>query len=239
MIILTTFFNVSDYIGRCIESIQNQSIKNFRCFLIDDLSTDDSYNIAHELIKSDQRFILIKNTEKKYKTLNYINILNNRKDIDDEEIVIELDGDDCFADDLVLNRVQKAYFNGRTWITNGCFKYASGQQGFSSPQIDFDNLRKDRFTASHLRTWKVFLWRAIKDEDHRDNDGNFLKINADLAYMLPMLEMSGPEHYRFIPDVNLIYNELNPLNDHKVDMNQVNIIAEQIRKRKKYKKLLR
>jgi glycosyltransferase involved in cell wall biosynthesis len=239
MIILTTFFNVSDYIGRCIESIQNQSIKNFRCFLIDDLSTDDSYNIAHELIKSDQRFILIKNTEKKYKTLNYINILSNRKDINDEEIVIELDGDDWLSDEYVLDRVQKTYSNGRTWITNGCFRYASGQQGFSSPQIDFDNLRKDRFTASHLRTWKVFLWRAIKDEDHRDDYGNYLKINADLAYMLPMLEMSGPEHYRFIPDVNLIYNELNPLNDHKVDMDQVNLIANQIRKRKKYKKLLR
>jgi hypothetical protein len=143
------------------------------------------------------------------------------------------------SDEYVLDRVQKTYSNGRTWITNGCFRYASGQQGFSSPQIDFDNLRKDRFTASHLRTWKVFLWRAIKDEDHRDDYGNYLKINADLAYMLPMLEMSGPEHYRFIPDVNLIYNELNPLNDHKVDMDQVNLIANQIRKRKKYKKLLR
>lgn len=239
MIILTTFYNAANYLSNCIKSIQLQSEKDFRCFLIDDMSSDNSFEVVSELIKGDDRFTLIKNSEKKYKTANYVSILNERNDVDENEIVIELDGDDWFSDSEVISRVQKAYSNNRTWITNGCFKYASGQQGFSSPQIDFDNLRKDRFTASHLRTWKVFLWRAIKDEDHRDNDGNFLKINADLAYMLPMLEMSGPEHYRFIPDVNLIYNELNPLNDHKVDMNQVNIIAEQIRKRKKYKRLLR
>jgi glycosyltransferase involved in cell wall biosynthesis len=239
MIILTTFYNAENYLSNCINSIKTQTIKEFKCFLIDDVSSDNSYEVASKLIDGDDRFVLIKNTEKKYKTANYVSILNERNDVDDNDVVIELDGDDWFSDGEVLSRVKKVYSNNRIWITNGCFKYASGNQGFSLPQIDFDNLRTSRFTASHLRTWKVFLWRAIREDDHKDDDGNFLKINADLAYMLPMLEMSGPDHYRYIPDINIIYNELNPINDHKVDMNQVNIIAEQIRKRKKYKKLVR
>ena len=31
--------------------------------------------------------------------------------------------------------------------------------------------------------------------------------------MFPMLEMSGQEHYRFMKDINYVYNEQNPLND--------------------------
>ncbi len=111
--------------------------------------------------------------------------------------------------------------------------------GFSLPQVKFDTLRNDRFTASHLRTWKVFLWRNIKDDDHKDSNGKYLTINADLGYMLPMLEMAGPEHYKFLPEVNLVYNNLNPLNDHKVDMDLVNKVSIEIRNKPKYNRLFK
>jgi hypothetical protein len=200
------------------------------------MSTDSSVSKIRPLIKKDKRFILIKNTEKKYKTKNYVDILSN-VDISDDEIVIELDGDDFFANDKVLEKVNEVYKDQNVWITNGSFIYSSGQRGFSSPQVNFDTLRTDRFTASHLRTWKTFLWRKIKDEDHRDNNGNYFRLNADLAYMLPMLEMAGSLHYKFIPDLMVVYNEQNPLNDHKVDMSLVNSCAIEIRSRKKYDRL--
>jgi len=40
--------------------------------------------------------------------------------------------------------------------------------------------------------------------------------------MYPMLEMSGKDHYKFMVEVNYIYNEQNPLNDHKINMGKVN-----------------
>jgi hypothetical protein len=85
----------------------------------------------------------------------------------------------------------------------------------------------------------VFLWRNIKDEDHKDSNGDYLSINADLAYMLPMLEMAGPEHYKYLPEVNLVYNNLNPINDHKVNMDLVNKVAGEIRSKPKYKRLIK
>jgi hypothetical protein len=55
--------------------------------------------------------------------------------------------------------------------------------------------------------------------------------------MFPMLEMSGEEHYRFLPDILYIYNESNPLNDHKVNMANVTQTVNKIRAKKPYSKL--
>jgi hypothetical protein len=55
--------------------------------------------------------------------------------------------------------------------------------------------------------------------------------------MLPMLEMASFKHYKFIPEILLIYNDLNPINDHKVDMDLVNKLSSEIRNRKKYDKI--
>lgn len=239
MIVMTTVYNAENYIERCVGSLMGQKFKDFKCFIIDDMSTDSTVSKAKGMIGNDDRFTVIVNTEKTYKNGNYENVLSKMEGIDENDVVVELDGDDWLPDSKVLDRINEVYQDDNVWITNGSFKYSSGSPGFSSPQTDFDNLRKIRFTASHLRTWRVFLWRAIKDEDHKDSNGVYWKVNGDLAYMLPMLEMAGPEHYKYLPEVNLIYNEQNPLNDHKVDMTLVNTLAVEIRNREKYKKLVR
>jgi glycosyltransferase involved in cell wall biosynthesis len=238
MIIITTFYNAEEYIERCVGSIIAQKHSDFKCYLIDDMSTDSSVSKAKDMIIGDDRFTLIVNTEKKYKTLNFVDVLKDET-INDNDIVVEIDGDDWLPNSTTLNRIDEVYSNNDVWITNGNFKYASGPMGFSAPQTNFDTLRVDRFTASHLRTWKVFLWRNIKDEDHKDMDGNYLSINADLAYMLPMLEMAGPEHYKYLPEVNLVYNDLNPINDHKVNMELVTKVANEIRNKEKYNRLIK
>lgn len=238
MIIITTFYNAEEYIERCVGSIIGQNYTDFKCYLIDDMSTDTSVDKVKSMIDGDDRFILIVNNEKKYKTLNFVDVLKDES-INDNDIIVEIDGDDWLPNSTTLNRIKEVYDDNNVWITNGSFKYATGEMGFSSPQINFDTLRFDRFTASHLRTWRVFLWRHIKDEDHRDSNGKYLSINADLAYMLPMLEMAGQEHYKFLPEVNLIYNNLNPINDHKVNMELVDKVAHEIRVKPKYNKLIR
>ena len=57
--------------------------------------------------------------------------------------------------------------------------------------------------------------------------------------MYPMLEMSGSEHYRFMPEINYVYNGENPINEHKVDMTMVNDHATKIRNKTPYQKLIR
>mgnify|MGYP006935490438 CR=1 FL=1 len=236
IVILTTLYNAENYIGKCIKSIKKQTNKDYKCFILNDLSTDISSEIVKELIKDDDRFMLINNTKKLYQPGNYNQIINGDYGLNDDDIVVELDGDDWFPDDEVLTRVLDAYSDGKTWITNGSFVYSNGQSGFSSKQ-QIKNIRLGTFTASHLRTWKVFLWRKINEEDLKDENNEYWSVAGDLSFMFPMLEMSGEEHYKFLPEINYVYNETNPLNDHKINMANVTYVCNKIRNMKPYDEL--
>jgi glycosyltransferase involved in cell wall biosynthesis len=234
MIILTTVYNCENYIEKCLLSIMSQTFKNFKCYLTDDLSTDKSVKLIKELIKNDNRFILIENKTKLYQPGNYDQVIRNNKEILDDDVIIEVDGDDWLPDSKVFERIYNLYSDKSVWIANGSFKYPNGIRGFSSKQENINDLRNVRFTATHIRTWRAFLWRKIKESDLKDENGVYWKVTGDLSFMYPMLEMSGDEHYRFMNEINYIYNDNNPINDHKVDLLLVNQIADKIRKMPKY-----
>lgn len=233
MVILTTLYNASGYIQSCIHSIMGQNYKDFRCFITDDMSTDDSVSIVKELIKDDKRFILIENESKHYQPGNYDQIIRNNQTISDNDVIIEIDGDDWLPDANTLQRIHDVYQDDNVWITNGSFIYNNGSKGFSKKQ-DIKNLRTSSFTASHMRTWRAFLWRNIKEQDLKDENGVYWKVAGDLAFMFPMLEMSGEEHYRFLDEINYVYNGDNPLNDHKINNHDVRNIYQKIINKNKY-----
>ncbi len=237
--VLTTLYNCENYIEQCIGSLISQRHKEFKCYITDDLSTDNSVKKAEDLIKNDDRFILIKNTEKKYQPGNYDQVINGDYGIDDNDIIVEVDGDDWLPDTKVLSRINDVYSDDNVWIANGSFKYSDGRKGFAAPPRDIDNIRNEPFTASHMRTWRAFLWRAIDTDYLKDDNGQYWEVAGDLAFMFPMLEMSGPEHYRFMNEINYVYNEQNPLNDHKVNMPAVNNIVKILRTKPKYKRLIK
>jgi glycosyltransferase involved in cell wall biosynthesis len=237
MIIVTTAYNCQDYIEKCIGSLMGQNFSNFKCYITDDLSTDNTVNVIKNIIKGDDRFILIENKVKMYQPGNYDQVIRNNLDIHDNEIIVEVDGDDWLPDSKTLSRINEVYSNPNIWIANGSFRYSNGTLGFSSRQGNFENLRNSRFTASHIRTWRAFLWRKIHQDDLKDENGNYWKVTGDLSFMFPMLEMAGEDRYKFMEEINYIYNEENPINDHKIDLSLVNEIAIKIRNKKKYKKI--
>ena len=232
------FYNAEKYIQRSILSVMSQNFKDYKCYITSDKSTDNSVDLVNQIIKNDERFELVEDTDiKLYQTGNFDRNIRNNKEIDDNEVLVEVDGDDFLPDVNVLNRINNVYKDPNVWIANGSFQYANSSPGFSQAQSDFDNLRASRFTASHIRTWRAFLWRNIKPEDLRDENGDYWQWSGDLCFMFPMLEMSGPEHYKFMKDINYIYNEDNIINEHKVDMSMVNDHASKIRSKKKYDRL--
>lgn len=53
--IIIPVFNVEEYIGRCVESVLNQTYQDFEILLIDDGSTDKSGEICDEYVSKDSR----------------------------------------------------------------------------------------------------------------------------------------------------------------------------------------
>jgi len=240
MKILMGFYNAESYLASSIASVQSQSFKDWKCYITHDHSTDNSIEVVKAMIAGDDRFVLMPDNEKKvYQTGNFDKSIRFNPEVNDDEVMIEVDGDDWLPDTEVFHRINEVYKDSNVWIANGSFKYSSGRLGFAQPQTDFDNLRTGRFTASHIRTWRAFLWRAIKEEDLRDENGDYWQWSGDVCFMFPMLEMAGPQHYKFMQDINYVYNENNPINEHKVDMRMVNDHASRIRAKEKYKRLER
>lgn len=65
--ILLTSYNHADYVGESIESILNQTYKDFELYIVDDCSTDDSWDVIKKY--KDKRIITIKHKKNMGKCL--------------------------------------------------------------------------------------------------------------------------------------------------------------------------
>ena len=237
LVILTTAYNCQDYVEKCLATIMTQTYKNFRCFITDDISKDGTADKIKNFIKGDDRFILIKNKNKMYQPGNYDQVIRGDYNVGNNDICIEVDGDDWLPDSKVFERIVNHYSDESVWLANGSFKYHDGRIGFAKPHTTFEDIRKKQFTLTHIRTWKAFLWKKIKPEDLKDENCEYWNVAGDLSFMFPMVEMCGSEHYKFMDEINYVYNEENPLNDHKVNMSSVNKIVNIIRQKKPYDRI--
>lgn len=204
LIIISTFWNSGELTEKCINSLKNQYYTNFTAYFIDDMSIDDTYEIAEKTIGDDSRFILIKNTEKKYKTKNFVDIIRNNPKINWDDVIIELDGDDELSDNFVLGRLNKVFMNKDIWVCGTKWRDNKGVIGnYDKPKPH--KARKDMWNFSHLRTFRAFLFRLIDDDDLK-YEGQYFKAACDLGYGIPILEMCGDEHFHYIDEPLYIYN---------------------------------
>ena len=202
LVIVSTFWNSEKYVADCIKSIKNQYYTEFVAYMVDDMSTDNSYNVALEAIDGDERFILIKNTEKKYKTKNFIDVINN-PDIDWDDVIIEIDGDDQLSDNFVLGLINKIYTNEDIWICGSKWMDKNGVVG-NYGKFNADKARIKSWNFSHMRTYRAFLFRMIKEE-HLMYEGEYFKAGCDIGAGIPMLEMAGDAHFYYLDQVTYIY----------------------------------
>lgn len=62
--IIIPCYNSEKYIKDAIDSVKNQSYKNWECIIVNDGSTDNSETIIQDCIKNDNRFLYIKQENK-------------------------------------------------------------------------------------------------------------------------------------------------------------------------------
>jgi len=235
------FYNVERWIEKCITSLKEQRYGNFECCMIDDMSTDDTINIINRLTKNDDRFKLIKNKKKHYALAN-IHKAIEKSNCSDDDIIVLLDGDDWLATSYSLNILEDTYKQEDCLMTYGNYVYnPSGIPGLEPSkypaEVVEDNLfRKDTWRASHLRSFKYSLWKHLKEEDLKDEEGRFFEMAYDQAIMLPLLEMAS-ERSSFISDTLYVYNKENPLNVDKIKAQQQAQTARLIRQRPPYHRL--
>lgn len=93
-------YNTEAYIDECIESVCRQTLDDMEVIIIDDASTDNTYELISQKIKNDRRFNLVRMPENRGQSYaRNIGIFKANKDY-----ICFLDSDDYFSDSDSLKK---------------------------------------------------------------------------------------------------------------------------------------
>ncbi len=239
-IVIVPVYNSEKYIKTCLESILSQDYENFRLIVIDDGSVDDTSNIIDAVYaKHNRRFLIHKNAINLTSALSSFIQGTRIGSKNDEDILVTVDGDDFLAHNNVLSYLNEIYQDEAICMTYGQFEPISqSYHDFCGPIQDTMAYRKSgKWLTSHPRTFKRKVFDLIKDDDLRDTDGKYYKFAGELALMFPLVEMCGSRRIRFISKILYIYNDLNPMNEMKLQIKKQLANDAKIRNKQEYEEL--
>lgn len=208
------------YIDRCLQSLIQQDYPNWKAQVILDPVGDKTYERACSI--KDPRIAVKLNETRQYAVANLLEASKLLAPSDDE-VLMMLDADDWLYGPKSLSIVQGYYDRDpELLLTHGSWTSVPDpnviNNNLAYTPYEFEvGIRRSRWKGSHLRTFKYKLWKNIKDEDLRDENGQYMKTAWDLFLMFPMLEMAGYSRVKFIPEILYVYNQETPYNDHKQD----------------------
>lgn len=140
-------YNVEKYISQAIESILNQTYKNFEFIIVDDASTDNTWKIIQKYKKKDKRIIIIQNKI----NVNVSQSLNTAIKITKGKYIARMDADDWSYPYRLEKQVKFMEKNPKVVISGGtmlvCDKNLKLIYKRSYP-LNNNNIRKIIFRSS-------------------------------------------------------------------------------------------
>ena len=228
IVVVSPFFNGKEYLENMILSVASQDYLNYTHLIIDDCSTDNSYETLRECISTlpielQNKILVVRNDENKGAVRNQIEAF---KHIDSDAIVMLLDGDDALMpDNNIFNYYNSLFANEKTEYAYGsCWSMADNipliAQPYPSHIKKLRAYRQHKFNWGmpypHLRVFRKKLAEAIDDSVFKDENGNWFKAGGDNATFYNIIEQAHPDKVVAIQDIFYLYNDKNPLNDYKV-----------------------
>lgn len=187
--IIVAAYNIEDYIERAIESVENQSFKDWELIIVNDGSTD----------KTDEKILELCS---KYNNINYLKHSYNKKaggarnaalDIAKGEYIVFLDGDDYLANNEVLEKLNNVVANDLVDVVYLGFKIEGDREEWVIPTEETCTKTYKAAIDKYPNPWSK-CWRR---EFLEDNNIRF------------------PEN-RFYEDVLFVYNGVMKSKSYKI-----------------------
>ena len=228
IVIISPFYNCAHYVANCINSVATQDYDTYRHILIDDCSTDNSADVAEYTISQlpkelQNKFTLIRNSSNQGAVKNQIDIIRT---LNDNAIVMLLDGDDTIINDNTVFSYYNTTYDSDTEFTYGsCWSMVDNIPLISQPYPEkvkqSGNYRNHHFNwilpYTHFRTFKKFLINDIDNSMFQDSQGEWYKAGGDGSVFYALIEAAKPDRIKCLQDIVYNYNDINPLNDYKVN----------------------
>jgi glycosyltransferase involved in cell wall biosynthesis len=236
--VITPVYNAEAYIEKCIRSVAAQDYTDYHMYIIDDYSTDNTVKVARETINSlplSQRwhFTLLQNEENLGAVANHYDTI---KQLITEQYIMLLDGDDSLVNDpTIFHMYNNLYHEGAEFTYGSCWSMADNIPLIAQeypPEIKANKFyRSYRFNwnmpYTHLRTFKSSLVKNLTKEDLQI-DGKWPRAGGDTSLFYYLIERADPNKVVCVTDIVVNYNDLNPLNDYKVNAEEQNKTAAKV-----------
>lgn len=236
--VLIPSYNCEQWIERCIESVAVQRTPPAGVLVIDDASTQDRYSELASGLCERYGYGYHRN-ETNLKCPRNLRIGIEMLAPEPEDVIFLLDGDDFLPGERVLSRITEVYEDPDVWLTYGNYRPHPRNTGqvlaYAYPDEIIANRGFRTYNAcfNHPLTFRKFLWDQITDADMKTKKGDWFTGGYDMVIMSPMLEMSAPEHFRFLDETLYVYNAINPISDATVNVGLVEESREMMRRPKK------
>jgi len=241
IVVISPFWNAAPYIAKCVESVAAQDYDNYVHYLIDDCSEDNGLDLAKEAIDClpdtlRQKFVLIKNqTRNGSAVANQVTMIKNLE-LDDDDIIMLLDGDDSLANRNDIFTYYNELHQDADFVYGSSWSMVDNIPLISQPYPpeikDSKNYRNYRFNwnmpYTHLRTYKAKLIKDIPESEFKDENGQWFKAGGDNSTFYNPLEQCDPARIFVNSDIVYNYNDINPLNDYKINGQEQNKTAGKI-----------
>ena len=157
-----------------------------------------------------------------------------------QDIFMIVDGDDELLGRQVLKLFNALFQAKKLYFMYTNFLSQSGRVGYSRPFperiIKQNTYRKYPFVTSHLRAFYTQLLLNIKEEDLKDEKGEYLRAANDVAICIPVLEQAHT-HVAYTPEITYFYNSNTGLNNHALRLKEQRSNDKKIRTHKKYEEV--
>lgn len=158
--IIVPIYNVELFLEDCINSVINQTFKDFELILVDDGSTDNSSKICDDFKEKDERIVAIHKENRGLSSARNAGI-----DIARGEWIAFVDSDDTIAPDMYEKMINAAILNEvKMVICSAKYMSEDGKEYRDIPRPDSINFGEVEITSSHAMIDNL-RWRGEYDNN--------------------------------------------------------------------------
>jgi len=210
--ILIPAYNCRNLILSTVQSVMNQTYRNFEIIIIDDASTDDTGWYVDRLRDLHRPLTkVVHRSENRGPTSSLI----RGQWIADGDVMVQVDGDGDIIEPNTLELYAKEYQDPETWLCGSMLDIKTKGQRIPSPQFMFNN-QCNRFGGVQQfqpRSWRKWLWYKVPNQALRNPWTNeYWRSCSDASFLWVMWELAGRDRVAYVWKPLYVHNHDNPLN---------------------------